>query len=84
MLGALAELRLTAAERQVVEKDVAEMGAAADDETDRPAVARHLESLTATLQRAGALAGAGAGLVEPLARLAHWLGPLGASVLNRL
>lgn len=81
---ALAELRLTAAERQAVEQDVAAMEAAADDETDRPAVARHLESLTATLQRAGALAAASVGLVEPLSRLARWLGPLGTTVLTRL
>jgi hypothetical protein len=82
---ALAELRLTAAERRAVEQDVAAMEAAADDdETDRPAVARHLESLTATLQRAGALAAASVGLVEPLSRLARWLGPLGTTVLARL
>jgi hypothetical protein len=83
---ALAELRLTAAERQAVEQDVAAMEAAADDdgETDRPAVARHLESLTATLQRAGVLAAASVGLVEPLSRLARWLGPLGTAVLARL
>jgi hypothetical protein len=82
---ALAELRLSAAERQAVEQDVAAMEAAVDDdETDRPAVARHLDSLTATLQRAGALAAASVGLVEPLSRLARWLGPLGATVLARL
>jgi hypothetical protein len=82
---ALAELRLTATERRAVEQDVAAMEAAtAGDEPDRPALSRHLESVTATLQRAGLLAAAGAGLVEPLTRLAHWLGPLGASVLTRL
>jgi hypothetical protein len=82
--GAVAELRLTAPERQAVEEDLASMEAATGDDADRPTVARHLESLTTTLQRAGALAAAGAGLVDPLTRLARWLGPLGASVLARL
>jgi hypothetical protein len=80
----LAELRLTAAERRAVEQDVAAIEAAAGDEPDRPTIARHLDSVVATLQRAGALAAAGAGLIEPLTRLARWLGPLGASVLTRL
>ncbi|HSK26982.1 MAG TPA: hypothetical protein VK894_08745 [Jiangellales bacterium] len=81
----LAGLRLTAAERDGVEADVAAMeAAAAGEEPDRPALGRHLESLTETLKDAGALASAGSGLVETILRLASWLGPLGAGVLALL
>jgi hypothetical protein len=35
-------------------------------------------------ERAGALAAAGARVVESIARVAHWLGPVAAGVLARL
>ncbi|MGW0193751.1 L-threonylcarbamoyladenylate synthase [Nonomuraea sp. NPDC003201] len=36
------------------------------------------------LERAGALAGAGATLIDALSRIAQWLGPLGAGALSLL
>jgi pSer/pThr/pTyr-binding forkhead associated (FHA) protein len=42
---------------------------------------RHLRSFTAGLKEAGALAAAGVTVVESIARIAHWLGPVAAGVL---
>ena len=82
---ALDELRLTAAERNGVEADVAAMEAAARaDDPDAHALRQRLESLTSTLKDAGALASAGSTLVDSIAKLARWLGPLGAGVLSML
>ena len=53
-------------------------------EPDRGRVAGRLEELTRVLASAGALAGAGGALVQPLRRLASWLGPLGLSLLRLL
>ena len=53
-------------------------------EPDRGRVAGRLEELTRILASAGALAGAGGVLVQPLRRLASWLGPLGLSLLRLL
>jgi hypothetical protein len=71
---ALAGLRLTAAVEQAVRQP----------EPDTGATSRHLQSFTAGLKEAGALAVAGTALVESIAKIAHWLGPLGASVLALL
>jgi hypothetical protein len=51
---------------------------------DKPAASEHLQRFTRVLRDAGALATAGATLVEPLRRIGRWLGPLGASVLALL
>jgi hypothetical protein len=51
---------------------------------DTAAAGRHLQSFTAGLKEAGALAAAGAAVVESIARVAHWLGPVAAGVLALL
>jgi hypothetical protein len=82
---ALAGLRLTAAERASAERELEAMEQAVrQPEPDTGATSRHLQSFTAGLKEAGALAVAGTALVESIAKIAHWLGPLGASVLALL
>jgi hypothetical protein len=54
------------------------------EQPDRARVAGALERLTRLLSATGALAAAGAALVEPLQALAGWLGELGAPVLQLL
>jgi hypothetical protein len=51
---------------------------------DRQNVAGSLERLTELLKKGGALASAGAALVDPIGKIAQWLGPLGTSVLAAL
>ena len=51
---------------------------------DTTAAGRHLRSFTANLKEAGALATAGVALAESIAKIAHWLGPLGAAALALL
>ena len=68
---------------------IVEDAAAIDDEmaASEPSpqkVAVRIERLTSLLSAAGSFVGAGAGLLGPLATIAHWLGPLGASVLRML
>jgi hypothetical protein len=82
---ALAALRLTEAERANAEQDLAAMQDAVDRPDPDPAAAgRHLQSFTANLKEAGALATAGVALAESIAKIAHWLGPLGAAALALL
>lgn len=82
---ALAGLRLTEAERSSAERDLAALEEAVDRPDPDPAAAgRHLRSFTANLKEAGALAAAGVALAESIAKIAHWLGPLGAGVLALL
>lgn len=82
---ALAGLRLTEAERSSAERDLAALEEAVDRPDPDPAAAgRHLQSFTANLKEAGALATAGVALAESIAKIAHWLGPLGAGVLGLL
>jgi hypothetical protein len=82
---ALAALRLTGPERSSAEQDLAAMEEAVDRPDPDPATAgRHLQSFTTTLKEAGALATAGVGLAESIAKIAHWLGPLGAAALALL
>jgi len=47
---------------------------------DRGRIGARLGTAAAALRDAGALAAAGASLVEPLSRLAAWLGPAGQSI----
>jgi hypothetical protein len=51
---------------------------------DPQQVARPLERLTRLLQRAGVLAVAGAGLIDPLQRIASWLGAAGQAIMQLL
>ena len=82
---ALAGLRLTEAERSSAERDLQAMEeAVAGPEPDAKAASQHLQSFTANLKEAGALATAGVALMEGIARIAQWLGPLGAGVLALL
>lgn len=82
---ALSGLRLTEAERSSAERDLAALEEAVDRPDPDPAAAgRHLQSFTANLKEAGALATAGVALAESIAKIAHWLGPLGAGVLGLL
>ncbi|HEV2873418.1 MAG TPA: hypothetical protein VG409_18605, partial [Actinomycetota bacterium] len=78
-------LRLTEAERSSAEQDLAAMREAVDrPDPDTTAAGRHLRSFTANLKEAGALATAGVTLAESIAKIAHWLGPLGAAALALL
>jgi hypothetical protein len=82
---ALAGLRLTEAERSSAERDLQGLEeAVAGPEPDTKAASQHLQSFTANLKEAGALATAGVALVEGIAKIAQWLGPLGAGVLALL
>jgi len=83
LTAAIEELRLTAGERQQAAqalhgaKDAAAAG-------DRAGVGGHVRRFTEVLKDAGALAGAGATLVDALTRIGRWLGPVGAAVLALL
>jgi hypothetical protein len=81
----LAGLRLTEAERARADQDLQAMRDAVDrPDPDKGAASRHLQSFTTGLKDAGALATAGVTLAESIAKIAHWLGPLGAAVLALL
>lgn len=73
---------------RVREQVLAEAGAVerelAAGAPDRQQSAGRLERLTKALAGCGALASAGAALVEPLTTLGRWLGPAGAAVLSLL
>jgi hypothetical protein len=82
---ALAGLRLTEAERSRADQDLQAMRDAVDrPDPDKGVASRHLQSFTSGLKEAGALATAGVTLAESIAKIAHWLGPLGAAVLALL
>jgi hypothetical protein len=82
-LGAvLKRLRLTGDERADAERQLVAARAAVEKGPDQAAVP--LRRFTEILKGAGALASAGAALVEPLTRIGRWLGPLGAAVLQLL
>ena len=78
--GAIADLRLTAAEREAAEGQLGAFAEAGDKE----AAAGHLESFVTGLKKAGALASASTSFVESVAKLARWVGPLAAGVLALL
>jgi hypothetical protein len=80
---AQAALRLTEPERSSAEQDLAAMEEAVD-RPDPTTAGRQLQSFTTTLKEAGALATAGVALAEPIAKIAHWLGPLGTAALALL
>jgi hypothetical protein len=81
----LAGLRLTEAERARADQDLQALRDAVDrPDPDKGAASRHLQSFTSGLKEAGALATTGVTLAESIAKIAHWLGPLGAAVLALL
>jgi hypothetical protein len=81
-LGAvLRELPLTDAQRAEAQRALDGFRSSA---RDKPAAGAHLKRFTTVLRDAGALAAAGATVIEPLARIARWLGPLGTAVLALL
>jgi hypothetical protein len=83
--AALAELRLTAAERAAAERALTAMREELGRRGPNTAAAsRHLQSFTTGLKEAGALASAGASLAESIGKIARWLGPLAAGVLGLL
>ena len=80
---ALDGLRLSASERQQAALALhGAKGAAASG--DQAEVGGHVRRFTEVLRDAGALAGAGATLIDALTRIGRWLGPVGAAVLALL
>jgi hypothetical protein len=77
---ALEGLRLTAGERDKAERDLAAIEGATRREPNAKTVSSHLLSFAAGLKEAGALASAGTSIAMSIAKIAHWLGPLGAAV----
>lgn len=59
-----------------------ELGQPARDGGGNEGIARPIERLTRLLRDAGALAAAGATLVDPLLRIASWLGPAGQAIAH--
>lgn len=80
---ALAELRLTTAERKQAARQL-HAARNATDANDRARIGGHLHSFAELLNNAGALATAGTSVVDALTRIGRWLGPLGAAVLAQL
>lgn len=82
---ALAELRLTTAERAAAERELDAVDEAlSDEEPDRSVVGSHLSRLTQGLKDAGALASAGESVLRSLGTIARWVGPVAAGVLALL
>jgi hypothetical protein len=75
-------VRFTGDERADAQRQPGAARAAVENGPDQ-AVAP-LRRFTEILKGAGALAAAGAALVEPLTRIGRWLGPVGAAVLQLL
>lgn len=73
-------LRLTADERQSAEEHLD----AVERTSDKREAADHLGAFASVLKRANAVASAGSGLVESVAKIAKWVGPLAAGVLALL
>lgn len=81
----LDEIALTGADRREAEQATSEL----EEELAKPdanpeAAARPLERLTSILTAAGALAGAGVALIDPIGRIAVALGTAGVHVLRLL
>ena len=89
-LEATADLRAALARAELVPEDNRAAERELDDveeelrkpDPDKQRVAARLESFTAILKSAGALAVAGAALVGPIGVLAGFLGPLGHAVVK--
>jgi hypothetical protein len=79
----LDDVALTAADRRSAQEAATELEAElANDDPDPDAAARPLERLTSVLKNAGALAGAGVALIDPIGRIAIALGTAGMHVLR--
>ncbi len=70
-----------------VQKEAAALLADADHELSRAGrdakkVARPIERLAGLLKNIGAIAVSGAALIDPLQRIASWLGPAGQAILH--
>jgi hypothetical protein len=76
----LARLRLTADERQSAEEHLDAVART----SDKREAADHLGAFVSVLKQANAVASAGSGLVEAVAKIAKWVGPLAAGVLALL
>ena len=81
----LDDIPLSAADRAAAEQATTELAdAVADPDAEPEAAAQPLERLTSILQAAGALAGAGVALIDPIGRIAMSLGAAGTIVLRLL
>lgn len=81
----LDEVALTSADRDSAQQAATELEAElAKPDPDPEAAAGPLERLTSILQTAGALAGAGVTLIDPIGRIAVALGTAGMHVLRLL
>ncbi len=81
----LDEVALTGSQRRAAAEAVAGAKAELGKPEPRPAtVADRLRDLTGVLTAAGALAGAGLGIVDPIVRIATGLGAAGLEVLRLL
>lgn len=79
----LDDVALTAADRRSADEAAAELEAElAKPDPDPAAAAGPLERLTSVLKGAGALAGAGVALIDPIGRIAIALGTAGVHVLR--
>lgn len=79
----LDDVALTAGDRHAAQEAASELEEELASETPDPeAAARPLERLTQVLKGAGALAGAGMALIDPIGRIAIALGTAGAHVLR--
>jgi hypothetical protein len=75
------ELRLSSSERRAALEDLHRVEQAG---ADKPAAASSFESFLAGLKKAGALARAGAEVIEPVGKVIAWLGPLAAGAIALL
>lgn len=83
--AALETLPLTDLQRAEASRALAAFqAAAATSSPNKQTATSHLRRFTTVLRDAGALATAGAALIEPLTRIGRWLGPIGAAVLTLL
>lgn len=81
---ALETLPLTDLQRAEASRALAAFQAAATGTPNKQTASSHLSRFTTVLRDAGALAKAGAALIEPLTRIGRWLGPVGAAILTLL
>ena len=83
--AALDDLRLTRAEHCAADRALtAAETAARGSHPDADSVGSHLESFAAVVRKAGALASAGASLLDPVGALAKLLGSVGSRLLDSL
>jgi hypothetical protein len=81
----LGDLRLTGAERQAADQELAAVEEAVGRaEPDRAAAGSHLSRFVQGLKDAGALATAGTAFVQSIHALATWIGPVGAGIIALL